>query len=108
MNIRTKMIKYLRFSTGSKFRIGVALFLMFSAGSEVFNDFKELLSESEFSLGSHHGVFGLGLAYLLKALADLGEDIGIATEGLILAEEEGLKSNAASNAGEKQHRSSQS
>jgi len=59
-------------------------------------------------LGSHHGVFGLGLAYLLKALADLGEDVGIATEGLILAEEEGLNSDAASNAGEKQHRPSQS
>ena len=108
MNIRTKMIKYLRFSTGSKFRIGVALFLMFSAGSEVFNDFKELLSESEFSLGSHHGVFGLGLAYLLKALADLGEDIGIATEGLILAEEEALKGDAVSNVGEKRQRSAQS
>lgn len=108
MNIRKKMIKCLRFSTGSKFRIGVAIFLMFSAGSEVFNDFKELLSEGEFSLSTHHGVFGLGLTYLLKALADLGEDIGIATEGLILAEEEVLKGNAASNAGEKRQRSAQS
>jgi hypothetical protein len=45
---------------------------------------------------------------LLKALADLGEDIGIATEGLILAEEEVLKGNAASNAGEKRQRSAQS
>jgi|TARA_B100000315_G_scaffold230464_1_gene240899 hypothetical protein len=101
-------LRFLRFSTTSKFRIGVAILLMISATSEVIKDIAEMFSTGVPTFGTHHGVFLFGLAYLLKGLAELGEDLGIATEGLILASEEAELPDGDSDARRKQQRSSRS
>jgi len=102
-----RLLRLLRFSTSSKFRIGVALLLMISAASEVVQDIAEMFSTGVPTLGTHHGVFLFGLAYLLKGLAELGEDLGIATEGLILASEEADFPDGDSDPVRKQQKSSQ-
>ena len=97
MKMKRKLARYFGFAAGPKFRMAVAIVLVVSAGSEVLKDIHELFGSGEFSLGAHHGVFLWGVMHLFRQLADLGEDVGLAAEGLIVMDESEMSEATASN-----------
>jgi len=88
MSVRAKLTGFLSFANNSKVRIGIAIVLILSAGTEVFIDVVKLFQGDGYVPSASHGVFLLGIMQLFSELADLAEDAGIAAEGMVEAEEE--------------------
>jgi len=88
MSVKARLTRILRFANNSKVRIGIAIVLILSAGTEVFIDVVKLFQGGGYDPSASHGVFLLGIMQLFSELADLAEDAGIAAEGMVEAEEE--------------------
>jgi len=97
MKMKKKLTRYFGFAAKPACKMTVAVILILSASVETIQDIHKLLGTGEFAVGAHHGILVLGLMQLFRQLADLGEDVGIAAEGLIAMDDDEISEADVSN-----------